>query len=947
MSNEFRIRITIDPSAAVTGTRVVERRLNSLEMTANRLRRAMNTVFFFAGAGVGIKKLSDLADSYTTLQNRIRTVTDNQEELTAVTGELFRISNLTRQSFETTATVYARTAAATKNLGLSQAETLRFTESLNKAVALSGATATEAGNALIQFSQGMASGTLRGDELRSVLEQLPKVADVIAESFEVGRGELREYAAMGLITSKQIIVAFREAGKSLDEDFLKSIPTISQAFDVLRNNVLQAVGGFSTAHGITETLAKTIIFLSDNLDQLTNGAQAAGITLSIIFAKQGVGAAIKGVQRLTFVLATNPFVVLGVGIAAAIGYLIAFRDEISISGDGLITLGDAATATVNVIQTEFAFVGQFVGEAFDTVVNTVKGTMEALIQIIGTTPDALINAARIGANGVIGIFVALGKAIPLTLAGLPSALGDIFVLMVNSSISDIEKLINFSIDGINFVRDLAGLDLFSKADLGRIENKFTGAAAGLGTAIQKTFVDSITFDYIGTAVDKITAETLKVSEARRKSELEAEQKQAEEIAKLKRDKEARDGISSKAFDTYLANLTKEAEVLGRTSKEREIAIELERINQKTKFRLSESQLAAVEVQLRANQTMGEYNTILRDLREPQEELITQEKALIALRAEGLISVNEMTTGMHALQVAQAELAVSKGEGSFTDAIVVGLQEVIGKTESMQAALTGAFGAAGLAFKESIGDALTQAIVNGENFSDTMRNAASTITQELLSAVIQIGIEQAANFVQAQLFGTGMQAITVAQGATAAAVSTSTTAVVAANNTATLTTALPAATAQAGATFGASAAAGLAAVIALMAFASSNVFADGGRVRGPGGSRSDDIPAMLSNGEFVVNAKAAKENEAMLQRMNRGETLRLAGGGSVSTSEDSSAKTGTIGGEVQQQAGGGDVAVINVVDVDSMIAALGTAAGKRVMINTIRTDKAAFKAALGV
>ena len=944
---DFRIRIVVDSGAAVTGTRSVERSFNSLERSANRLRQAINTAFFFAGAGIGVKKLADLADSYTTLQNRIRTVTDSQEELTAVTGELFRISNLTRQSFETTATVYARTAAATKNLGLSQADTLRFTESLNKAVALSGATATEAGNALIQFSQGMASGTLRGDELRSVLEQLPKVADVIAESFGIGRGELREYAAQGLITSKQIIEAFDEAGKKLDEAFLKSVPTISQAFDVLRNNVMKSVGEFDTANSISVTFSKTLMLLSENLDQIANGAQAAGIALAIIFAKQGVGAAISGVQRLTFVLATNPFVVLGVGIAAAIGYLIAFRDEISISGDGLVTLGDAATATVNVVREEFGYVGEYIGQAFDTVVDTVTGTMEALIQIMGTTPEALINAARVAANGIIGIYVALAKSIPIVFKGLPAAMGDVFVRMTNSAISDVEKLINYSIDGINFVRDLAGFELFTKANLGRIDNKFKGAASGLGKAVQDTFVESITFDYVGTAVDKITAETIRVADARRKAELEAEKKQAENIARLKAEGEAREGISSKAFDTLLGNIAKEAEVIGQTNKEREIAIALEKVNEKSKYRLSDAQLASVESQLKVNQQLEEYNKVLTDIKQPQEDLIAQETALIALRAQGLISTNDLAIGMQGLKVAQAELAVSKGEGSFTDSIVVGLQDVIGKTESMQAALTGAFGAAGLAFKESIGDALTQAIVNGDNFSDTMRSAASTITQELLSSVIQVGIEQAANFAQAQLFGTGMQAITVAQGATAATVSTATTANVVANNAAITATAVPAATAEAGATFGASAAAGLAAVIALMAFASGNVFADGGRVRGPGGSRSDDIPAMLSNGEFVVNAKAAKENEAMLQRMNRGETLRLASGGSVGTPTESSESSGTVGGEAQQPAGGSDVAVINVLDTDSLIAAMGSAAGKRVLVNVIRTDRATFKSALGV
>jgi tape measure domain-containing protein len=133
---------------------------------------------------------------------------------------------------------------AGKDLGITQKELTQFTESLNQAIILSGASAVEAQAGLIQFSQGIASGALRGDELRSVLEQLPVVADILAKELNVTRGELRELGAQGAITSDIILKAFANARVELSERFARTVPTISQSFQVLRNAVVKTFGEF-------------------------------------------------------------------------------------------------------------------------------------------------------------------------------------------------------------------------------------------------------------------------------------------------------------------------------------------------------------------------------------------------------------------------------------------------------------------------------------------------------------------------------------------------------------------------------------------------------------------------------------------------------------------------------------------------------------------------------
>lgn len=338
------------------GTRVVNRNLSQIGKKAaksqtgvNQLNRALRTL----GGTLSAVAVLRLADSYTNLQNRLKLVTDGTRELNAVTKALFEVSNDTRSSYEATAEVYARTALATKNLGLSQQQTLDFTKSLNQAIILSGASAAEAQAGMIQLSQGMASGTLRGDELRSVLEQLPKVADVIATSMGVTRGELRELGTEGKIGAADILLAFQRASTSLDKDFGKTVSTVSQAVIVFVNRLQELIGELDATLKITSTMAASIKFLGDNLliiIQILGFAAAAWaayriqiiLTAAVTAALSIGGTVLAFLQLAATVRTAAQFMVLlnlamigpagiAIALAAVGGAAFIFRDELHAS----------------------------------------------------------------------------------------------------------------------------------------------------------------------------------------------------------------------------------------------------------------------------------------------------------------------------------------------------------------------------------------------------------------------------------------------------------------------------------------------------------------------------------------------------------------------------------------------------------------------------------------
>jgi len=229
------------------GANVVVRSLDRIGGAANTATRGLfllqRALFVIGGAGLA-RALAGQVDALTNYENRIRLTADSMQQVEQVQDALFAAANRSRSAFGSLAEIYSRVALSVRELGISQAETIRFTESLAKATIISGASAREANAALVQLGQGLASNRLSGDELRSVLEQLPFVAQVIADELGITRGELREFGREGKISADVVLQAFRNAAGEIDRLFENTQATLGQAFDVFGNEDLNAIDRF-------------------------------------------------------------------------------------------------------------------------------------------------------------------------------------------------------------------------------------------------------------------------------------------------------------------------------------------------------------------------------------------------------------------------------------------------------------------------------------------------------------------------------------------------------------------------------------------------------------------------------------------------------------------------------------------------------------------------------
>ncbi|HID8296113.1 phage tail tape measure protein [Proteus mirabilis] len=226
------------------------------------------------------------ADSWTELQNRLKLVTNSSQELMKATNDVYNIAQATRQSLDSTAQVYQRFADNADRLGLSQQKVAELTETVSKAVAISGASAASAEAALTQFGQALASGQLRGEELNSVMEQTPGLARAIADGMGISVGELRKKAQDGEMTIEKVIQALERAADSVDKKFATSVTTVSQGFTNLQSAITKFIGEANQSTGATQLLTTGLSALSNHFSEVMRVTEALAMTaIAIKIAK--------------------------------------------------------------------------------------------------------------------------------------------------------------------------------------------------------------------------------------------------------------------------------------------------------------------------------------------------------------------------------------------------------------------------------------------------------------------------------------------------------------------------------------------------------------------------------------------------------------------------------------------------------------------------------------
>lgn len=264
-------------------------------------------------AAFSVSAIYNASEAYTSLTSRLKLVTESSAELATAQNAVFAIAQSAYQPLSATAELYQRIATNQKELKLTGEGVAGVVGTISKTLAVSGASAASANAALVQLGQAFASGVLRGEELNSVMEQAPALAQAIAAGMGKTVGELRALGAEGKLTADSVVKALQSQEKAVADLFNKTAVTIGNSITATGNSLTQFVGRMDQASGASAAISANIVKFSQSIDGLTKdfGATSktfeqisgAAETLAYIFGARLAVAAAQGAA--SFAMATK------------------------------------------------------------------------------------------------------------------------------------------------------------------------------------------------------------------------------------------------------------------------------------------------------------------------------------------------------------------------------------------------------------------------------------------------------------------------------------------------------------------------------------------------------------------------------------------------------------------------------------------------------------------
>ncbi|HHT0061472.1 TPA: tape measure protein [Raoultella planticola] len=271
--------IEMDVRSLLTSQQRVNQRLDLMERGFDKTTRSIDTtersmsslsrVAVGLTAALSVQQVAEYADAWATVNNKLSNSVRPTEQLADVTQRVFDVTQATRSSLDATATLYARLERGTRQYNTSAADLAKLTTIINQGFVVSGATAQEAENAIIQLSQGIASGVLRGEEFNSVAEQGSRLMVALADSLGVSIGQLRAMAAQGKLTTDVVVKGLLSQGAVIGEEFANTTTTISQALQVAGNNITKFFGENSTVKTGAAIFSDAVVTISENIGGLS------------------------------------------------------------------------------------------------------------------------------------------------------------------------------------------------------------------------------------------------------------------------------------------------------------------------------------------------------------------------------------------------------------------------------------------------------------------------------------------------------------------------------------------------------------------------------------------------------------------------------------------------------------------------------------------------------
>lgn len=367
-------------------------RINADTRSATRALGRLQATLGALVSVAAIKSLATMADTFQQVNARLRLATGGGREFIEVQKQLNQLSQETRSGLQETTDLYARLARSTTESNVTTQQLLTATESINKAMKVSGASTMEMNSAIIQLGQGLASGALRGDELRSVLENTPRLAQAIATGLGVSIGQLRKLGSEGKLTTEVVLGAINSQANQIRDEFAQIPPTIADAFTELNNQMMKSTeelnrAGFgSVLTGIAKGAGDIVQAVADAMRRVLPQQDLADLARRVRLGMVDVTIALlKGVDDINRVISP-----VFDGVKAGINNLVAFFNTLpsgiqTLGIIGFLLIGRSAKIIITIIMA----LARDVARIFDSMISGLYEIQNAAIRAINKIYDYL------------------------------------------------------------------------------------------------------------------------------------------------------------------------------------------------------------------------------------------------------------------------------------------------------------------------------------------------------------------------------------------------------------------------------------------------------------------------------------------------------------------------------------------------------------------------------
>ncbi|MCL6811024.1 tape measure protein [Clostridioides difficile] len=249
-----------------------QRRFNEdINKGVSNTDRLLGSVKKITGAYMSLKTLGglgSLSDQMTNTNARLSLINDGQLSDGGLNKMIFQSAERSRASYLDTAQIVSRIGMNAGSAFSSTREIVSFAEQLNKKFVIAGASTEEMNSALLQLTQGLGSGVLRGEELNAVFESAPNIIKSIADYLDVDIGKIRGMASEGMLTADIVKNSLLAASAETNAQFEKMPYTLGQIFTSIKNNAVMIFGAIQKKIEDTVSSRGFRTFITDVTDSL-------------------------------------------------------------------------------------------------------------------------------------------------------------------------------------------------------------------------------------------------------------------------------------------------------------------------------------------------------------------------------------------------------------------------------------------------------------------------------------------------------------------------------------------------------------------------------------------------------------------------------------------------------------------------------------------------------